>query len=55
MLYREFGGNLWIRDGRGQLPCEVADDAPAMKYLKQFQGRFIVTFWYCFKDAKNKL
>ena len=38
-LYREFGGNLWIRDGRGQQACEVADSGPALQYLRHFQGR----------------
>jgi len=35
-LYREFGGNLWIRDGRGQLACDLADSAPALEYFKQY-------------------
>ena len=40
-IYRELGGNVWIRDGRGQTALELADNnssAPALKYLKQFQG-----------------
>ena len=41
-LYREFGGNLWIRDGRGQQACEVADSGPALQYLRHFQGRMRV-------------
>ena len=46
-VYREFGGNLWIRDGRGQTAVEMADhsSAPALKYLKQFQGVFGVFFY----------
>ena len=38
-LYREFGGNLHIRDGRGQLASEVASSGPSLEYLKQWQGR----------------
>jgi len=36
-LYKEFGGNLWIQDARGQLASEVSDNAPALPFLKQFQ------------------
>ena len=41
-IYRELGGNVWIRDGRGQTALELADNssAPALEYLKQFQGEF---------------
>ena len=38
-LYREFGGNLRIRDGRGQLASEVASSGPSLEYLKLWQGR----------------
>ena len=38
-LYREFGGNLRIRDGRGQLASEVASSGPSLNYLKLWQGR----------------
>ena len=37
-LYREFGGNLWVKDSKGQLASEVSEDAPALNFLKQFQG-----------------
>jgi len=37
-LYREFGGNLWVRDSKGQLASEISEDAPALNLLKQFQG-----------------
>ena len=40
-LYREFGGNLWIRDGRGQLACDLADSAPALEYFKQYLGKWL--------------
>lgn len=36
-LYREFGGNLWVKDSKGQLASEVSEDAPALNFLKQFQ------------------
>ena len=39
-VFRELGGNLWIRDGRGQTASELADNsgAPALPHLKHFQG-----------------
>ena len=39
-VYRELGGNLWIRDGRGQTASDLADNsgAPALPHLKLFQG-----------------
>jgi len=36
-LYREFGGNLWVRDSKGQLASEISDSAPALHFLIQFQ------------------
>jgi len=37
-LYREFGGNLWVKDSKGQLASEISEDAPALNLLKQYQG-----------------
>lgn len=37
-LYREFGGDLWLRDERGQLAGEEGEQAPALNLLRQFQG-----------------
>ena len=47
-LYREFGGNLWIRDGRGQLACDLADSAPALEYFKQYLGKWLWASWVVF-------
>ena len=49
-LYREFGGNLRIRDGRGQLASEVASSGPSLEYLKQWQGRIRVKCVYDMSD-----
>ena len=45
-LYREFGGNLWIKDSKGQTADEITDDAPALKFLKLFQGKKIVVIFF---------
>jgi len=36
-LYREFGGDLWLRDERGELAGEEGEEAPALNLLRQFQ------------------
>ena len=40
-LYREFGGNLWLRDSRQRLPTEISDRAPALELMKQLQGKIV--------------
>ena len=37
-LYREFGGNLWIKDSRDRLATEITAHAPALALMKQLQG-----------------
>ena len=54
-LYREFGGNLRIRDGRGQLASELADTGPSLGYLKQWQGRDGMTSECSMSDPFQKL
>ena len=43
-LYREFGGNLWIRDSRQRLATEISDRAPALALMKQLQGKIVCIF-----------
>ena len=38
-LYREFGGDLWIKDSRERLATEISDRAPSLALMKQLQGR----------------
>jgi hypothetical protein len=40
-LYREFGGDLWIRDSRQRLATEISVRAPALQLMKQLQGGFV--------------
>jgi len=39
-LYREFGGNMFIRDKSGQLASQLATDAPCSRLIKQLEGGF---------------
>ncbi len=40
-LFREFGGNLWVRDSRGRLATEISDRAPALELMRDLQGGLI--------------
>ena len=44
-LYREFGGDLWIRDSRQRLATEITNSAPSLELLKQLQGILCVDFF----------
>ena len=45
-LYREFGGNLWVRDTRQRLATEISDRAPALALMKQLQGKIVVLSFF---------
>ncbi|XP_023341380.1 ankyrin repeat and SOCS box protein 1 isoform X1 [Eurytemora carolleeae] len=36
-LYREFGGNMKLRDAKGLTASEICDNAPALEYLRKVQ------------------
>ena len=38
-LYREFGGDLWIRDSRQRLATEISDRSPSLQLMVQLQGK----------------
>ena len=42
-LYREFGGDLFLKDDHGRLATEITEAAPALQIMKQLQGRSCVT------------
>ena len=37
-LYREFGGDLSLRDDQGRLATDIAENAPSLKTLRTLQG-----------------
>lgn len=37
-LYREFGGDLSLKDDQGRLATEIAENAPGLKVMKALQG-----------------
>ena len=45
-LYREFGGDLWIRDSRQRLATEISDNAPSLQLMKQLQGSLAFSKYY---------
>ena len=42
-LYREFGGDLFLKDDHGRLATEITEAAPALQIMKQLQGRSCIT------------
>ena len=38
-LYREFGGDLSLKDDQGRLATEIAENAPGLKVMKALQGK----------------
>ena len=42
-LYREFGGDLTLKDDQGRLATEIADNAPALQIMKTLQGIFFIS------------
>ncbi|XP_023341382.1 ankyrin repeat and SOCS box protein 1 isoform X3 [Eurytemora carolleeae] len=38
-LYREFGGNMKLRDAKGLTASEICDNAPALEYLRKVQDQ----------------
>ena len=45
-LYREFGGDLSLKDDQGRLATEIAENAPGLKVMKALQGKCFSI--YCF-------
>ena len=41
-LYREFGGDLSLKDDQGRLATEIAENAPGLKVMKALQGKCIL-------------
>jgi len=43
-IYREFGGNFWIRDNQNRLAIDLNEDAPAVPAIKKFMGKKFSSF-----------
>ena len=47
-LYREFGGDLSLRDDQGRLATDIAENAPSLKTLRTLQGKVETLSWIHF-------
>ena len=44
-LFREFGGDLSLRDDQGRLATDIAENAPSLKTLRTLQGTVVTLRW----------
>ena len=47
-LFREFGGDLSLRDDQGRLATDIAENAPSLKTLRTLQGMVETLSWIYF-------
>ena len=52
-LYREFGGDLSLRDDQGRLATDIAENAPSLKTLRTLQGMVETLSWIYFTQFFN--